>query len=234
MRPQFTAVARFFSYCVGRVVYKRRIAKFLGLEISHVDRFYKEINDSEFMRDITRKAQVKSGFFDFNMAMVLRAPTLYIVCRIHKPEIVVETGVADGFSAAFILQALETNKKGHLYSIDLPNQAGQILRDGKATGWLVPDILKKRWTLIFGSSKEELPQLLVRLRKIDIFFHDSEHTYGNMMFEFNTVRDYLDKKGLVISDDITDSDAFDTFCREAQFSLLRLFKTGIARRNNCF
>jgi len=47
---------------------------------------------------------------------------LYNLIRDTRPSIVVETGVASGVSTAYILQALEDNRKGKLYSIDLPNQ----------------------------------------------------------------------------------------------------------------
>jgi predicted O-methyltransferase YrrM len=43
---------------------------------------------------------------------------LYAICRILLPRIVVETGVASGFSSASMLQALEDNEVGELYSID--------------------------------------------------------------------------------------------------------------------
>jgi predicted O-methyltransferase YrrM len=44
---------------------------------------------------------------------------LYVLVRIFKPEVVVETGVANGVSSSFILKALDQNSRGKLYSIDL-------------------------------------------------------------------------------------------------------------------
>ena len=38
--------------------------------------------------------------------------------------------------------------------------------------------------------------------KIDIFFHDSLHTYDHMMFEYLTSWDYLKEGGVLFSDDI--------------------------------
>ena len=43
---------------------------------------------------------------------------LYILCKLAKPELIVETGVAYGLSSMYILQAFEENKKGSLHSID--------------------------------------------------------------------------------------------------------------------
>ncbi|MDQ1280386.1 MAG: hypothetical protein QG670_1649 [Thermoproteota archaeon] len=45
---------------------------------------------------------------------------LYVLCRQLKPYVVVETGVAGGMSSSYILCALEENKYGRLYSIDVP------------------------------------------------------------------------------------------------------------------
>lgn len=45
--------------------------------------------------------------------------------------------------------------------------------------------------------------LLAEIGKVDIFLHDSEHTYDNMMFEYATAWDYLPKGGLLLSHDIS-------------------------------
>ena len=63
--------------------------------------------------------------------------------------------------------------------MDLPN-ADQAWRLPK------PEILMKRWELVFGGTMHVLPSALRRLGTIDIFLHDSEHTYNTMMFEFES------------------------------------------------
>src|SRR6266704_1016430 len=47
---------------------------------------------------------------------------LYAVLRKVQPKIAVETGVANGFSTAFSLLALQANGEGHLHSIDFPRE----------------------------------------------------------------------------------------------------------------
>src|SRR5574341_996923 len=98
--------------------------------------------------------------------------TLYAIIRALKPGVVVETGGTPGKSTAFMLRAMERNDAGHLYTIDLPPQsAGQeILRRheawhealpiGATSGWVVPDPLKARHTLLAGKSRDHLPPLL--------------------------------------------------------------------------
>ena len=64
---------------------------------------------------------------------------LYYVCKIIKPEKIVETGVANGKSTSYILQALNENNKGTLYSIDPVNRSWQSV---KMVGSMIPNRLK--------------------------------------------------------------------------------------------
>jgi hypothetical protein len=226
------SIGRLFVYCLAMLSYKKRISDLLGIDLAEVERFYREIDDSEFMKIIISSAGIKKGYFDFSMASILRAPTLYVLCRIMRPEIVVETGVANGFSSAFILYALEKNGKGKLYSIDLPNQQGQEIRGGRRPGWLVPEELIARWELILGDSKKELPVLCERLKNIDIFYHDSDHSYASMTFEFTNVFENVCSKGLIVSDDITDNRAFSDFCKKMACRNTELFKLGILQKDS--
>ncbi len=43
-----------------------------------------------------------------------------VTVRVVKPRVMVETGVAAGFTTAVALAAMEANGIGHLYSLDLP------------------------------------------------------------------------------------------------------------------
>jgi len=131
---------------------------------------------------------------------------LYFSIRYLQPKIVVETGVSDGMSSLFILSALE-KMEGHLYSIDYP-KVGMPALYGKEPGWLVNDQLRARWTLIYGKSKEKLPILLSQLKHVDIFLHDSEHSYSNMKFEFTLALEHMSPGSLLLSDDVSSNSAF--------------------------
>ena len=80
------------------------------------------------------------------------------------------------------------------------------------TGFCVPKRLKKRWKLILGDSKVELPKILEKVGNIDFFYHDSEHKYKFMMWEYETVFPYLNKLSIISSDDISWNSAFRDFC----------------------
>jgi predicted O-methyltransferase YrrM len=153
---------------------------------------------------------------------------LYAALRNLRPRVAVETGVANGFSTAFSLLALQANGEGHLHSIDLPREVGREyepgtfyegegrtgIPPGSEPGWLIPPELKERWTLILGRSQEELPPLLERLATIDSFMHDSEHSFECMWFEFNQTWPALRPGGVLVSDDVNATEAFPRFARE--------------------
>jgi predicted O-methyltransferase YrrM len=85
--------------------------------------------------------------------------------------------------------------------------------EGWGPGWLVPDMLKKRWHLILGDSRKILPRLLRDLGQIDMFLHDCLHTYDHMIFEYSVVWKHLAHEGILASDDVEWNIAFYDFCR---------------------
>ena len=143
--------------------------------------------------------------------MTMELPSLYLLIRLLKPNRILETGVASGSSSAYLLCALRDNKKGKLYSIDLPPDN---LPTGKCAGWIVPDHLQEYWSLHIGDSKELLKPLLEEIGEIDCFVHDSLHTYEHMIWEFRTVWEYIRPNGLFLSHDVGTNEAFFDFMKE--------------------
>ena len=142
---------------------------------------------------------------------------LYWLARRLRPRTIVQTGVCNGFSAALLALALARNGDGgQLYAIDLPqvfNHAdpawtrrgvtyGVAIPEGRSSGWLVPESCRDRVHLEIGDAADLLPPLLSRLGTIDFFFHDSDHTYDHMAFEFREAKRALRPGGLVVADDI--------------------------------
>jgi predicted O-methyltransferase YrrM len=86
-------------------------------------------------------------------------------------------------------------------------QAGEVygvaIPEGRSSGWIVPDIYRDRFHVQVGDAKELLPKLVDRVDRIDLFFHDSDHTYNHMMFEFNEAMRKLVPGGVVLADDIS-------------------------------
>jgi hypothetical protein len=156
-----------------------------------------------------RKAQEtlpdSAPFRRINDGDFLLARLCYLVTRAVCPSTVIETGVCYGVTSAFVLQALQTNGKGYLHSIDLP----PLGKNGdKFVGRFVPSDLRKRWVLHRGTSTSHLSPLLQKVGPPGVFIHDSLHTYANMRYEFDTIWPSLEPYGVVISDDIQGNAAF--------------------------
>ncbi len=166
--------------------------------------------NEEFHNHIKEKRRVFGGRRNFSGDCAVDTTAgelLYAICRRQKPDIAVETGVAAGVSSSYILCALEQNERGQLYSIDLP------WWQGFQSGWMIPDYLRHRWHLILGRSSEKLVPLLEKVAEIDIFLHDSEHSYLNMLWEYQIAWTYLKAGGLLLSHNIDTNNAFPDFCQ---------------------
>lgn len=151
----------------------------------------------------------------------------YLVCRAMKPAVVLETGVAYGVNSAFVLKALEQNRTGTLHSVDLP----PLGRDAdRFVGALIPQPLRNRWRLYRGISKRLLPKLLPQLGQVDVFIHDSLHTYRNMRREFQTVLPYLAPRAVVIADDVEGNRAFYEWVMRTQPAFWATVKQGEKER----
>ncbi len=78
----------------------------------------------------------------------------------------------------------------------------------------MPPPLRRRWELTLGDAKVELPALLSRLDSIDIFFHDSDHSYAHQLWEYRTAWPLVREGGLLASDDVDWTAAFADFSKE--------------------
>jgi predicted O-methyltransferase YrrM len=148
----------------------------------------------------------------------------YLLTRATRPEVVVETGVWIGGSSFTLLSALTANKGGKLVSIDFPpfkkkNRVG--------IGRLVPESLYDRWELHLGPSKALLPKVAEK-GGVDIFIHDSDHTYANMTAEFEKAWDLVKPGGFIVSDDSSMNDSVLDFVekKKCRYKFLKREKGG--------
>lgn len=159
-------------------------------------------------RDPGDPDHVHDGDFTF-------ARTCYVLCRLVRPLHVVETGVGNGVSSAFLLQALAEDGEGSLASIDLPPYSVAESMVGR----FVPDELRSRWTVRFGASKELLAPLLDELGAVGMFVHDSRHTYRNVARELRAVSKRLVRPAAVVVDDAERHSAFFDFVETGEGSV---------------
>lgn len=144
------------------------------------------------------------------------------VTRIVRPAVVVETGVARGYTTAVTLGAMHANGHGRLHSLDLPPL---VVDPDEFVGQVIPDHLRYRWTLTVGPSRQRLPGLVAAVAPIDVFLHDSDHTYESQIEEYQTAWPHLVAGGILISDDIGNR-AFTDFAAEVGGTPLIVRKRG--------
>jgi Methyltransferase domain len=193
------------------------------------DRFFSELNRNLAARRYRRTTC--SGWHEF----------LYLGVRCTRPNIVIETGTFDGESSAAILQAMADNGAGMLISVDLPavdtiDGSTQCMREtrlppGLPSAWVVPDYLRDRFSLVLGDSRLLLPGILKKHPRIEIFVHDSLHTFDHQYFEYSTAWPHLADGGLLVSDDIFWSHAFHKFCRAQRRKYVSLEGFGAVRKS---
>ena len=115
-----------------------------------------------------------------------------------------------------MLALAKNGPQGRLHVIDIPAifdpddpqwtrkdaVHGVVIPQGKSSGWIVPDIYRDRFEVQVGDAKALLPPLIDRLDSVDMFYHDSDHSYDHMAFEFEQARRKLATNSVVIADDI--------------------------------
>jgi hypothetical protein len=128
-----------------------------------------------------------------------------------RPEAVIETGVAHGVTSRIVLEALNQNDHGHLWSIDLPYPFDRRLH--VQTGAAVTDACRPRWSYVEGTSRDRLPPLIAEVGHVEVFIHDSLHTPRNVVFEMQQAASAMAPGGVMLVDDIKTHEGFATFAR---------------------
>jgi predicted O-methyltransferase YrrM len=128
-----------------------------------------------------------------------------------RPQRVVETGVAAGWSSLAILLGLERTG-GRLWSTDLPYP--YLSGEGDWVGVAVPDRLRKNWDLRSGSDRERLPEVLADAGPIDLAHYDSDKSYAGALWGYRHLWDALRPGGVLVIDDVGDHLALRDFAAD--------------------
>jgi predicted O-methyltransferase YrrM len=172
-----------------------------------VARFAAEMRASDFMAEMIRR---RDAYRSEGAMGAIDCATLYGFTRWLRPTLIVESGGYVGMSSAFILKALsdENLATAKLYSIELSQECEQ--------GALIPEELRSasgsfvpmRGRLEDFLERNELPSC------IDMFLHDSSHSYRHMRWEFRQFWPRLRDGGLLVSHDVQMNAAFPEFVAE--------------------
>jgi predicted O-methyltransferase YrrM len=137
---------------------------------------------------------------------------LYFLIRKLIPNIVVETGVAAGWSSLVILRAFRKNGKGKLYSSDFPYL--RLENPERYVGYLVKDeINKKDWFLDIRGDDLAIPEILKKIgsTNIDLIHYDSDKSYSGREKVLKTLLLNISNRTIIIFDDIQDNLHFKDF-----------------------
>jgi predicted O-methyltransferase YrrM len=168
-----------------------------------VARFAEEIRASDFMAEMIHR---RDAYRSEGVMGALDCATVYALTRWLRPAVIVESGGYIGMSSAFILKALADEKleRAKLYSVELSEDCEQ--------GALIPDQLRSsggfvplRGRIEDFLKRHQLPE------SIDMFLHDSSHSYRHMLWEFRQFWPRLRDAGLLVSHDVQMNSAFPQF-----------------------
>jgi len=127
---------------------------------------------------------------------------LYTLVRLARPRVLLEVGVADGYSTALILGAIQKNGLGELHSLDIRDDVGVLVDD------------RLHWHLHVSTDQNPftgLGRLAGWIQPLDVFFHDSDHRFVPQAREYELAEGSLRPGGYLVSDDVDFSYAFIRF-----------------------
>lgn len=139
---------------------------------------------------------------------------LYFLTKKRKPKIIVETGVAAGWSTLAFLRASKYNKNVEIFSSDFP-----LFRNNnpvKNIGILTKNEtnLKKLNLFIEGDEKNlALISKKLKNKKIDLFHYDSDKSYSGRNFSLKILKQYFSDSVIIIFDDINNNLHFKDFVK---------------------
>jgi hypothetical protein len=207
---------RFLNYgpkAVIRYLLSRNNKKLQTSDLSSFEELY-DLNAKEFLEEysdfIHQGIQnIYTEFFTdklvknvFQDVTINRIILVGILITSQKYDKLVEMGTQNGISISmFNLIKEKSASRIKLYTLDVENHVKK-LEDGVSyikLKWPARDSFKK-----FARSDDFTNS---------IFFHDSDHSYENMSFEFKYAWDRM-KVAVIVSDDVERNTAFKNFCNE--------------------
>lgn len=199
----------------------------LTAKASERDKFLKFLKtDERGFRDLESEAQpivdyIESRIGGKNYWQVSydELRSIYAAVKLMHPKVMIETGVGPGTTSTAILTALR-DVGGKLVSFDLGEKFGED--EQIPVGEVVPRDLKGNWNLVFGDSSKTLPEEINKIAPVDIFFHDSDHTYEHVTFELETFYKHASERFLIIIDNFNWSNAPYDFCSKYGLTLYHI------------
>jgi predicted O-methyltransferase YrrM len=140
---------------------------------------------------------------------------VYFLTRHLRPTVVLETGVAAGFTSQAVLVAIDRNQEGTLFSSDLPYLGSAEARE--EVGRVVEPRLRAGWNLALEGDRANLAEFLPRIERIDLLHYDSDKSIAGRKWAIAAIAPKLTPTSVIVMDDIADNTFFrDWVTREAR------------------
>ena len=172
------------------------VIKFFGIDSLKFDKVVKFVKEFEIglvdLGKINRSGSINNKHIILGIALM----------RL-KPEILIEIGTQHGTSAEFARQfCAKHDINCKILTIDVV-QHSLVSSDALFTQLILEKPARKNLKIKLIEISENYERIL--------FFHDSDHTYENMTWEFKTAYRIL-KPMAIISDDVNLNSSFSDFC----------------------
>lgn len=178
------------------------ISSITNLSIVEVESYFDEIeNNADFKNSLKTKAGILSRRKELPITIPLgRRIVWYVLVRIYKPKVIVETGTDKGLGSLVIQLAIEKNQIGTLYTLDIDEYSGSLFdkEDLKKIKFLVGDSV----------------QNMQKINEIDFFIHDSDHSEDHEKKEIQAAASKLTNNAIVISDNSHVTDVLFQWSKE--------------------
>jgi predicted O-methyltransferase YrrM len=180
------------------------IADITNKKFDEIAKYIKEIENDKYLKKhiIYYTKKHKDRLFADKIPKYSRRIGWYAIIRAIKPKVIIETGVDKGLGACITCAALLKNKKegkvGHYYGTEIDTSKGYLLQKPYTT---VGEIL-------FGDSVKSLKKFN---KKIDLFINDSDHSANYEAQEYETIKNKLNKNGIILGDNSLHTDKLFKF-----------------------
>ena len=179
--------------------------KFSTSNVAFMDDIY--LGNIQLMESLRKIRELNPLFSDLKdvvseNASIDRLISLWNLMLACKPRNIVETGTQYGVSAASMGKCK-----------DRFNLTTSIKTFDVEANPLIAPSSNVEYHLMRSPVRKSFIRYLKDLPFLDIFFHDSDHSYENMTFEFAYAWDIM-KCNILLSDDIDNNYAFADFCRK--------------------
>ncbi len=161
----------------------------------------KYFNSKDFLKNKNKKFDVgflngrpsgeHTNSLDYNEGVIL-----YNICKDLKPNIVCEIGTFHGYSAGFMLYALEELEDGYLYTIEAFQEMADISKNNL-------NKIGNRYEIVVGESK-----VVDWDKSIDLLFVDGAHSYDGVYNDLVKYGQFVNEGGIILCHD------YDHACKQ--------------------